>query len=192
MTSVMQRMYTQVAVEGEAKLSAESMPAVAKAYVLRVMQTAYPNMTIRNLHDLRFLATVMDHMITSRIKEAGDLVAQQFKVLEQVLDDHGSWERARYLSLMDLETGKLVDKEERHAINSEARADRREYWANQRPKGGGGQKGSGAPPAWAMWPGNSKGYAQGHQKYTKGQGKQGEKGKGAVKGKEKAKGKDIG
>ena len=104
-------------------MSAEAMPAVAKAYVLRVMQTAYPNMTMRNLQDLRFLAAVMDHMITGRTKEAGDLVAQQFKVLEQVLDDNGSWERARYLSLMDLETGKLVDKGERHAINAEARAD---------------------------------------------------------------------
>ena len=179
--SLVQRMYRQVAVEGEAKLSKDALPAVAKAFVLRVMQTSYPAMSMRNLQDLRFLAAVLDHLVSNRVNEASDLIAQQLKVLEQVLDDSGSWERARYLSLMDLEVGKLIDKDERHAVTQEARADRKDFWSGKGAKTNQGQQPWTKQP-WTTWPSNHESSTQAPKGWTQKGGKQESKGKRNGKG----------
>ena len=90
MTQVITKMYGTVAVEGEATLKEpEELPAVAKAYVLRVMRTSFPEMNLRYRMDLRLYATILDHLLKKRYKELGDLVAQQLKATEQALEDKG-------------------------------------------------------------------------------------------------------
>ena len=90
--------------------------------------------------DLRLYATILDHLLKKRYKELGDLVAQQLKATEQALEDKGSWERAKYISLLE-EEDRLVTREDRNVMTAE-------YKWQAKVKGKGGNQ----------W--NSKGWSQ--------------------------------
>ena len=72
------------------------------------METTFPGMAIRYQMDLRLYLTLLDHLVQKRYKELGDVVAQQLKATEQALEDQGSWERAKYISLIEESGNKLV------------------------------------------------------------------------------------
>ena len=133
------RMADKVAVEGEAVGTIRTLPPVAKSYVLRVMRTKYPSMGPRNEADLRVLATALDHLVKGRHLSAADVISQQITAIGQSLGDHGSWENARFLQLIDLDDS-LVGPEERAMLASE----RKRYQALEVPwKGPKGAKDQG-------------------------------------------------
>ena len=64
---IVRMMAKTVSLEGEAKQrSYDELPAIAKAYVLRVLRIQFTNMSLRYQVDLRLLATALDHLLSKR------------------------------------------------------------------------------------------------------------------------------
>ena len=85
MAATVRAMYSEVAVEGEMVMDgSDRLQVCAKAYVPSVMHTAYPTMCMRNARDRKLTVTLLDHLLSDRFLQIGDILSQQLKSLEQL------------------------------------------------------------------------------------------------------------
>ena len=92
--------------------------ASAKSYFLRIYKMD-PRAGVRNLREMETLCTALDDLALGRCNHAADVLVMRLKALEMSIKDNG-WTRARFLELVDLDEGTLVEKEEEVAVTKEA------------------------------------------------------------------------
>ena len=164
---LLSKMAGSVQVEGEASCSQSHMPAVAKAFLLRVLLVRYPQMGPRNQASCQLLATILDHLASGRREEAMDVAAQELKAIERALQDE-SWHEAQFLRLLDDRVFTLLDDEDHALVAAETRDREKLRPTHQTVKGKykGGWKGKDRAPAlpmgewaygYAAYPGEGKG-----------------------------------
>jgi hypothetical protein len=189
---MLQEMENAVGRDGEShQWKTYDAPPSAKSYFLRVLKLSAPAIPQRNLREMQTCCTLLDHLATGRVNEAGDVIAQRLKALE-VSNVDGHWKRAEQLELVAAETTSLVNRSELKLAQKEVEADWKvaqpysygKSWQNSGPgkaDPGWGQdwnpKGKGKGEYWKpkpkgdYWKPNPKGKDKGKGKKGKGKGK---------------------
>jgi hypothetical protein len=141
-SQLLQTMEDRVGRDGEARVwSSSEMPAAAKSYYFRVLKVTHPGGGLRNLREMQTLCTVLDHLAHGRSKEAGDVVGQRLKAVEAAIVD-GSWERARYLELVEPDDAMLATRDEQALVAQERAFNQKVEAGPSKVYGSGWQSGS--------------------------------------------------
>ena len=73
---------------------------MAKTYFQTIMKPSHPNISMRNLSELRLLCAVLDLLVKEQKYPAMDHVVQRIKAIESSMMD-GNWERANCIELTE-------------------------------------------------------------------------------------------
>lgn len=146
---LLQKMEELVLVEGEGENKQGRTPPVSKAYVLRILMTKFPDMSLRNKQELRTLTTIMDLICRKKPDQAMDVLAQRLKAIEVVLEG-STWDHAKYIELVSEDSNTVISKDERHLMAHETRANR-DLQNSQGPAGNRSYKSSGKGTKSSNW-----------------------------------------
>ena len=95
-------------------------PVVANSYLMMVLQPKYQaTMGMRNLRELKTMATTLDHLARGESGKAADLLAQRIKAIEKSMVDGDQWTRAQFCELIEAESATLLNKEEDFMMDRE-------------------------------------------------------------------------
>jgi len=170
----LQRMQDRVGHEGEAaEWRSRDTPASAKSYYLRVLTHSAASGGIRNLREMKTLATVLDHLALGQSQSAADVVAQRLKSVELAATD-GNWERGQFLELVEQDTTTLVSQDEKLMISRELEL--KQKTAKGRHENSYGKGWQNYDNVWQQGEWNSNKGQKGNSSSQKGSGK-GKKGK---------------
>ena len=112
-------MARKVFIEGESNVrTTATLPAVAKAYFLRVTSARPPDGQKRNLVEANLLAHALDHLAMRRYDQAADLLAQRYTAIEANMQGM-SWGTAGFLELIGEDGNTLVGQHEKALVSNE-------------------------------------------------------------------------
>ena len=98
-------------------------PVFLKYYNLVIEPVHQGTSSVRNLRELRTLATALDMLIEGQQVRAMDLLVQRFKALELAMQEGGVWTVAQHLELLPTLKGTVVQEDERElALKQERRS----------------------------------------------------------------------
>ena len=130
----------QISPEGTSR---NLQPVFLKYQTVVVEATHGVQGNMRNLRELRILATALDLLIEGKQVHALDLLCQRFKAVELAMNEGGNWMLAQHLELLPQQRGSVVqDDEKEAAVKLEMKQSKlRGLMNKERSPGGKGGKG---------------------------------------------------
>lgn len=128
--------------EGARDGATDGTPApVARSFHLRILKPLFPQNSLRNHRELQTLATILDHLASNNPGAAADVASQRFKAIERCMIDQGSWDKAKFLELIEPEERSILSRDEEFMLNKELQAEQKLQGRSRTPY----------RPSWNTW-----------------------------------------
>ena len=109
---------------GKHSIDFEATSPIAYTYLTSVfIPSTRGTLHARNDQELRVLAAAIDYLLDCDPARACDVLCQQFKSIEQLHHDGGSWKAARHLSVVPDGKVSVMDDAEKERLYRDERSD---------------------------------------------------------------------
>ena len=98
----------------------ELTPIVNTFFTSIYLPSVKSNISARNEQDMRLLSNVIDLIVGGELAVATDMLVMQYTLVEQMIEDKGSWRMAKHLDpTVGTRVSVMEDREREHVVRDE-------------------------------------------------------------------------